>query len=83
MAVSLNTRLGRYEIRRQLGAGGMGEVYLAFDPKIDRNVASKLLPSALSSDPGQLRPFEENYERFEIEFQPLIAIMNWTTDLKK
>ena len=37
--------LGRYEICSQLGAGGMGEVYLAHDPKLDRKVAIKILPT--------------------------------------
>ena len=36
--------LGRYEICSRLGAGGMGEVYLAHDPKLDRKVAIKILP---------------------------------------
>ena len=39
MTIAPGTRLGRYEIRSQVGAGGMGEVYLARDPKINRDVA--------------------------------------------
>ena len=50
MAISRDTRLGRYEIRSQLGAGGMGEVYLARDPKINRDVAIKVRPADVSSD---------------------------------
>jgi serine/threonine protein kinase len=38
MTLSPNTRLGRYEIRSQLGAGGMSEVYLAQDTKLNRRV---------------------------------------------
>ena len=53
------TKLGRYEIRSQLGAGGMGEVYLARDPKINRDVAIKVLPADFSSDSERLRRFEQ------------------------
>ncbi|MGI9168312.1 MAG: protein kinase domain-containing protein [Pyrinomonadaceae bacterium] len=59
MPLSPNTRLGRYEIRSQLGAGGMGEVYLARDPKINRDVAIKVLPAAFSSHSERLRRFEQ------------------------
>ncbi|MGI9069039.1 MAG: protein kinase domain-containing protein [Pyrinomonadaceae bacterium] len=59
MPLSPNTRLGRYEIRSQLGAGGMGEVYLARDPKINRDVAIKVLPAAFSDDSERLRRFEQ------------------------
>src|SRR5689334_193517 len=41
----IGTRVGRYEIRRLLGAGGMGLVFEAHDPKLDRIVAVKLLRS--------------------------------------
>src|SRR6476659_341431 len=43
-------RIGRYEICSQLGAGGMGEVYLAHDTKLDRKVALKILKIPVSSD---------------------------------
>src|SRR3954463_2979025 len=45
-------RLGPYEILSALGAGGMGEVYLARDPRLDRQVAIKLLPAETAADPG-------------------------------
>ena len=43
--------LGPYQIEKSLGAGGMGEVYLARDPKLDRAVAIKVLPTHLGDDP--------------------------------
>ena len=57
MPISAGVRLGRYEIRSQLGAGGMGEVYLALDTELDRTVALKMLPEALASDPQRLQRF--------------------------
>src|SRR5213079_478369 len=47
--LSPGTKLGRYEIRSKIGAGGMGEVYLAEDTKLDRKVALKILPAELAS----------------------------------
>src|SRR3989442_9271113 len=50
MTIEAGTKLGRYEIRSKLGAGGMGEVYLAQDAKLDRKVAIKFLPESLVAD---------------------------------
>src|SRR6059036_1208257 len=50
MTIEAGTKLGRYEIRSQIGAGGMGEVYLAQDTKLDRKVAIKFLPERLVAD---------------------------------
>ena len=57
MALIPGTQLGRYEIRSKLGAGGMGEVYLALDTELDRTVAIKILPAALASDQQRLQRF--------------------------
>src|SRR5512142_1470218 len=52
MALTSGTKLGPYEIQSPLGAGGMGEVYRARDTRLDREVAIKVLPASLSSDPS-------------------------------
>jgi eukaryotic-like serine/threonine-protein kinase len=51
VALASGTKLGPYEIQQPLGAGGMGEVYLARDTRLGRDVAVKVLPAHLSSDP--------------------------------
>src|SRR2546421_6983886 len=57
MTIEAGTRIGRYEIRRPLGAGGMGEVYSALDVKLDRTVALKLLPANFASDQKRMQRF--------------------------
>jgi serine/threonine protein kinase len=59
MALAPGTILGQYEVRSQLGAGGMGEVYRARDARLDREVAIKVLPDSVTSDPDRLRRFEQ------------------------
>ena len=59
MAIATGTRLGRYEIRSRLGAGGMGEVYLALDKELNRNVALKVLTTELASDPRFVHRFTQ------------------------
>ena len=57
MTIASGTKLGRYEIRSHLGAGGMGEVYLAQDTKLDRKVALKILPAKVASDQTRMQRF--------------------------
>ena len=59
MTLNSGTKLGPYEIVSSLGAGGMGEVYRARDPRLKREVAIKVLPQSLSLDRDRLRRFEQ------------------------
>jgi serine/threonine protein kinase len=59
LPLSPGFRLGPYEIIAPLGAGGMGEVYRARDPRLGREIAIKVLPSSFSSDADRLRRFEQ------------------------
>jgi serine/threonine protein kinase len=61
------SRLGPYEILSAIGAGGMGEVYKARDPRLNRLIAIKLLPATAANDP-------ERRERFEREAQAVAAL---------
>src|SRR6266404_4900622 len=56
-SLSPGTKLGHYEVLGQLGAGGMGEVYLAQDTKLDRRVALKILSADLAANGHRMRRF--------------------------
>src|SRR5688572_9198255 len=68
MALATGSRLGPYEIQSPLGAGGMGEVYLAQDTRLNRTVAVKVMPPHFAADP-------EMKQRFDREAQ-VIANLN-------
>ncbi|HEU0184553.1 MAG TPA: protein kinase [Blastocatellia bacterium] len=59
MAVATGTRFDRYQIISPIGSGGMGEIYLAQDTRLNRKVAIKLLPERYTKDPERLRRFEQ------------------------
>ncbi len=69
MTLAPGTRLGPYEILAPLGAGGMGEVWRARDPKLEREVAIKVLPGHLAAHP-------ESLSRFEREAKTLAALQH-------
>src|SRR2546423_12501349 len=59
MSLAPGVRLGAYEVISLLGAGGMGEIYRARDPRLGREVAVKVLPAAFTADPERLSRFEQ------------------------
>ncbi len=59
MTLAAGTKLGPYEILAPLGAGGMGEVYRARDPRLGRDIALKVLGEGVANDHDRLRRFEQ------------------------
>src|SRR5213080_905409 len=57
MTLAAGTQLGRYEIRAKIGAGGMGDVYLAQGTKLDRKVALKILPAEVAAQRDRMERF--------------------------
>lgn len=73
MTLAAGTKLGRYEIRSKLGEGGMGEVYLGQDTKLDRKVALKILPTDVASHLDRMRRFVQEAKAAAALNHPNIA----------
>jgi serine/threonine-protein kinase len=81
MSLSPGSHVGAYEILAPLGAGGMGEVYRAHDPKLRRHVAIKILPSAFARDPERLARFEREAQAVAALSHPnILAIHDYGTE---
>jgi eukaryotic-like serine/threonine-protein kinase len=76
MALSSGTKLGPYEIQSPLGAGGMGEVYRARDTRLGRDVAIKILPQHLSSNPDLKERFEREARAISSLNHPRICTLH-------
>jgi tetratricopeptide (TPR) repeat protein len=76
VALAAGSPLGHYEIRSKLGAGGMGEVYLAHDTKLGRSVALKLLPEELSHDHYRMQRFVQEAQAASAINHPNVCIIH-------
>jgi len=76
MSFAANTRFDNYEIIRPLGAGGMGEVWLAKDIRLDRHVAIKVLPLELTTDPARVRRFEQEARAASVLNHPSVCTIH-------
>ena len=81
MPLSSGTQLGPYQVLAPLGAGGMGEVYRARDPRLERDVAIKILPERLSTDPQALARFQRETKAVAALSHPnILAIFDTGSD---
>src|SRR5262252_6573536 len=76
MTVEAGSKLGPYEILAPIGAGGMGEVYRAKDPRLGREVAIKVLPQTFSQDADRLHRFEQEARAAGILNHPNITAVH-------
>ena len=73
MSLTVGARLGPYEVVAPIGAGGMGEVYLARDTTLQRDVALKVLPDLFAHDPERLARFQREAQALASLNHPHIA----------
>jgi eukaryotic-like serine/threonine-protein kinase len=73
MSLGIGTKLGRYEIRSKIGAGGLGEVYLAQDTELNRRVAVKILPPEVASNRDRMERFNREAKSAAALNHPNIA----------
>src|SRR5687768_8530271 len=71
--IEAGIKLGRYEIRSLIGVGGMGEVYLSEDTKLERKVALKILPSEVAENQDRMRRFTQEAKAAAALNHPNIA----------
>ena len=76
MTLEAGARLGRYEIRSKIGAGGMGEVYLAEDLELRRKMALKVLPPEVATNPERMRRFKQEAQAAAALNHPNIATIH-------
>jgi hypothetical protein len=76
VTLTAGSKLGPYEVVSPLGAGGMGEVYRAKDPRLGRDVAIKVLPPSFSTDSDRLRRFEQEARAAGILNHPNITAVH-------
>ena len=76
MALTSGSKLGPYEIQSPLGAGGMGEVYRALDTRLQREVAVKVLPTALAADPARVARLQQEARLLAALNHPHIATIH-------
>src|SRR5918995_2554490 len=76
MALPAGASLGTYEVVSFIGAGGMGEVYLARDRDLNRTVAIKVLPPDLTSDPHRVARFEQEARSASALNHPNVCVIH-------
>lgn len=88
MTLGAASRVGPYQIVGSLGAGGMGEVYRATDPRLGRDVALKVLPEIFARDQERMARFEREAKVLASLNHPNIAalqvnmVLHWNEELK-